>query len=1054
TVISSDEASSEVTYTSISSDYEEPSNIGTALTGVRTKTRVPSYIVDSDSEKDPEDESEDGPTDYPTDGGDDDDDDDDDDSSRDDAEDEDEEEAFEEDEEHLALTDFTAAASLVVDHVPSAEETEPFEIDESTTTPPPPTPAYRTTTRMSVRAQTPIQFSSDAEVDRLLAIPTPPPSSLTLLSSLLPRIPSLPFPIPSPPTASPSYTEAPSGYRAVEIWLRTKSPPPLPLSSPLPLLPPIILPCTRASMVMMIDAAPSTYCLVPPSRTPPLLPIPLSTSSPPLLQPSTDCRANVLEFMLPPRKRLCIAPGSKYEINESSSAAAARSTRGFRADYSFVGTLDAGIRRDPNREIGYRITDVWEDPNKIAEEIPATDVVEYRCFYDHTARLMETEAKFSHEAWAQSMDASDMARFEVRALQTTLLAQQIEIEDLQAADRIRQKMPPRKAPKTRTTPATATATATATTLMTDTAIRALISQGMGIEGVVGLTQWFERMETVFKISNCVVENQVKFATCTLYGVALTWWKSHVKIVGHDVAYDAKGTDLASYTQCFQELALLCGRMFPKESDKIEKYVGGLPDMIHGSVTAFKTKTITTSANQRDNVCYECGAQGHFKRESPKLKNNNHGNQDGNGNALAKVYMVGNAGTNLDFNVITELGSFDVIIGMDWLAKYRAVIVCDEKLVRIPFKNKTLIVYGDGSNQGNKTRLNIISCTKTQKYILKRCHVFLEHVTTKKTEDKLEGKRLEDVPIVRDFPDIFPEDLPVLSPTRQELSEKGFIRPSSSPWQASVLFVKKKDRSFLMCIDYQELNKLTMKNRYPLPRIGDLFDQLQGYNIYSKIDLQSGNKKEHEKHLKVILELLQKEELEVRLTSLEIVQETTNKIVQIKQRIQATRDRQKSYANLKRKLMEFQVEDRVVLKVSPWKGVLHFGKRRKLNPRYVGPFKVLAIVRSVAYKLELPQKLSRVHNTFHVSNLKKCYSDEPLAVPFDGIHIDDKLYFVEEPVEIMDQEVKRLKRSRISIIKVRWNSRRGPEFIWEREDQFRKKYPHIFTKTVPSSSIAP
>ncbi|GJZ77147.1 hypothetical protein Tco_0641819 [Tanacetum coccineum] len=143
----------------------------------------------------------------------------------------------------------------------------------------------------------------------------------------------------------------------------------------------------------------------------------------------------------------------------------------------------------------------------------------------------------------------------------------------------------------------------------------------------------------------------------------------------------------------------------------------------------------------------------------------------------------------------------------------------------------------------------------------------------------------------------------------------------------------------------------------------------------------------------------------------------------------------------------------MLKVLPWKGVVRFGKRGKLNPRYVGCFKVLEKIRAVAYKLELPQELSRVHNTYHVSNLKKCYANEPLAVPLDGLYIDDKLHFVAEPVEIMDHEVKRLKQSRIPIVKVRWNSRRGPEFTWEREDQFQKKYPHLFTKTAPSSSAA-
>ncbi|GKA21481.1 hypothetical protein Tco_0701470, partial [Tanacetum coccineum] len=191
--------------------------------------------------------------------------------------------------------------------------------------------------------------------------------------------------------------------------------------------------------------------------------------------------------------------------------------------------------------------------------------------------------------------------------------------------------------------------------------------------------------------------------------------------------------------------------------------------------------------------------------------------------------------------------------------------------------------------------------------------------------------------------------------------------------------------------------------------------------------------------------------EAQLIGPDLIQETTEKIIQIKQRIQAARDRQKSYADSKRKPMEFQVGDKVMLKVSPWKGVVRFGKRGKLNPRYVGPFKVLERIGSVAYKLELPQELSRVHNTFHVSNLKKCYSDEPLAVPLEGLHIDDKLQFVEEPVEIMEREIKRLKRSRIPLVKVRWNSRRGPEFTWEREDSFKKKYPHLFTNQASSST---
>ncbi|GJT25733.1 putative reverse transcriptase domain-containing protein [Tanacetum coccineum] len=168
--------------------------------------------------------------------------------------------------------------------------------------------------------------------------------------------------------------------------------------------------------------------------------------------------------------------------------------------------------------------------------------------------------------------------------------------------------------------------------------------------------------------------------------------------------------------------------------------------------------------------------------------------------------------------------------------------------------------------------------------------------------------------------------------------------------------------------------------------------------------------------------------DAQLTGPAIIHETTEKIVQIKNRIQAARDRQKSYANIRQKPMVFQVGDKVMLKVSPWKGVVRFGKQGKLNPRYVGPFKVIERVGTAAYKLELPQQLSRVHNTFHVSNLKKCLSDESLVIPLEELRVDDKLHFVEEPVEVIDREIKQLKRSRIPIIKVRWNSKRGPEVI--------------------------
>lgn len=171
-------------------------------------------------------------------------------------------------------------------------------------------------------------------------------------------------------------------------------------------------------------------------------------------------------------------------------------------------------------------------------------------------------------------------------------------------------------------------------------------------------------------------------------------------------------------------------------------------------------------------------------------------------------------------------------------------------------------------------------------------------------------------------------------------------------------------------------------------------------------------------------------------------------MQIKERLKGARSHQKNYADVRRKPLEFQVGDRVMLKVSPWKGMIRFGKRGKLNPRYIGPFKILERIGPVAYRLQLPQELEKVHNVFHVSNLKKCLPDDTLVIPLDKIELKTDLHFIEEPVEIMDREIKKLRQSRIPIVKVRWNSKRGPEFTWEREDQMQKKYPQLFDNNTP------
>ncbi|GJX22593.1 putative reverse transcriptase domain-containing protein [Tanacetum coccineum] len=487
------------------------------------------------------------------------------------------------------------------------------------------------------------------------------------------------------------------------------------------------------------------------------------------------------------------------------------------------------------------------------------------------------------------------------------------------------------------------------------------------------------------------------------------------------------------------------------------------------------------------------------------------------------------------------GSFDVIVGMDWLSQHKVVIVCHEKVVEIPVEDgRILRVHGERT----------VGITKALK-------------SAKEDEPKL-----SDIYVVREFEDVFPEDLSGLLPQRQvefridlvpgatpiakspyrlappemqelsghlqELQDKGFIRPSHSSWGAPVLFVKKKDGSLRMCIDYRELNKLTIKNRYPLPRIDDLFCQLQGFCLFLHVlyGFDDRTKRDHEVHLgfgvRIVkgrrglcqvlpsVSLLQEglyflgmfsirwytcgsskiealknwktpttpseirsflglagtrldmstayhpqtdgqsehtiqtlEDMlracvidfgsswdvpivwaEIRESSLigpELVQETTDKVVLIKEKLKAASDRQKSYADNRRKPLEFEVGDLVKLKVSPWKGVIHFGKKGKLAPRYIGPFEILERIGPIAYRLRLPKELSGVHDTFHVSNLKKCLADASLHVPLGEIKVDKTLCFVEEPVEIIDREVKSLKLSKIALVKVRWNSKHGPEF---------------------------
>ncbi|GKB11733.1 putative reverse transcriptase domain-containing protein [Tanacetum coccineum] len=451
----------------------------------------------------------------------------------------------------------------------------------------------------------------------------------------------------------------------------------------------------------------------------------------------------------------------------------------------------------------------------------------------------------------------------------------------------------------------------------------------GTEGVVGLIRWFEKMETLFHISNFPEKYQVKYATCTLLNNALTWWNSHKRTIRIEAAFAMSWRELMKLmTEVYcprneiqkMESELWNLTMVPEEEDQVEKFIGGLPDNIQGNVIVVEPTRLQDAVrianklmdqklkgyavknaknkrrlevNQRDNrghqppykrpnvggqnvaraymagnnerkpyngplpLCNKCklhhegpctcGRQGHFRSDCPKMKDQNHGNKTGNkngvGEARGKAYVLGGGDANLDSNVVkgllghpfnidlmpVELRSFDVIIGMYWFANHHAMIVCDEKIMQIYYGDEVLIVQGDRDDKGEKSKLSIISCTKTRKYIKRGCLIFLAQVTKKETEDKSEEKRLEDLSTVRDFLEVFPEDLSGLPPTRQvefqidlvlgaapvprapyrlaptelqelstqlqELSDKGFIRPSSSSWGAPVLFVKKKDGFF-------------------------------------------------------------------------------------------------------------------------------------------------------------------------------------------------------------------------------------------------------------------
>ncbi|KAL5549643.1 hypothetical protein UlMin_004874 [Ulmus minor] len=307
----------------------------------------------------------------------------------------------------------------------------------------------------------------------------------------------------------------------------------------------------------------------------------------------------------------------------------------------------------------------------------------------------------------------------------------------------------------------------------------------------------------------------------------------------------------------------------------------------------------------------------------------------------------------------------------------------------------------------------------------------------------------------------PAELKELQIQLQELLDKGFIRPSYSPWGAPVLFVKKKDGTLRMCIDYRELNKLTIKNKYPLPRIDDLFDQLKGAANFSKIDLCSGyhqlrikdndvpktafrTRYGHYEFLVMPFGLTNAPAAFMDLMNRVFVKYLDKFIIVfIDDILVYSKTPEEHKEHLRRELNMRQRRWLELVKDYDCEILYHPGKKGKLSPRYIGPFEILERIGKVAYKLALPSELAAVHNVFHVSMLRKYVSDPSHVLASEPIEVREDLTYQEQPVQILDRKDKALRNKVIPLVKVLWRNHKVEEATWEREDEMRAKYPHLF-----------
>nr|GEZ33301.1 hypothetical protein [Tanacetum cinerariifolium] len=680
---------------------------------------------------------------------------------------------------YLAPDDSIAVALPAIDHAPSAEETEPFETDESAATPPP-HPAYRVTAKMFIKPQTPISLASDIEIPRQEI----PEADLPLRKRLC--------------TAHTGTYEL--GVSSAAIAVRLREP-------------------VRDDLYMFVDTVERGEGYTPAAME---VGYGITNTWDDLVGAIQETAPTTMEGVSQRVTKL----STTFDRETSMIYAMIEENRMTRVYKEPESTGYSGIG-----DSMLTMLDSWREKPGLLVRLRHTD---YR--FQTTVRTQQEEIRELRAAHRKLQAQFIQALTALKSCQTQLTVALGRIQILEAARVPAQ--PEKMAPKRSTRANPATTTTTTTTFVPDAQLEALLEQGVAkalaardadrntndddnhVSGTGA-----RRTKRVTR--ECIYPDFMKCKPLNFKDLKKRMTDKYrprgemKKLESELWNLRVKSNDVVSYNQRFQILALLCVRMFPEEADKIERYVSGLPDVIHKSVVASRPKmmqeatkmanelmdkrnntwakrqaenkrkvddtsrnnqsqhqqqnnrrntgraytagsgekkpyggskslsttNVNTANNQRGNgtgqkpTCYECGSQGHFRKDFLKFKKNNRGTQGGNATAPAKVYAIGRAGTNPDSNVVTEDYSHSL-------------------------RNEILIVHGDGSGQGNETRLNIISYAKTQKYIQKGCHVFLSHITMKETEDKSEKKRLEDVPIVQNFPEVFPEDLPGLPPTRQ------------------------------------------------------------------------------------------------------------------------------------------------------------------------------------------------------------------------------------------------------------------------------------------------